>query len=38
MVGAWAASAEPPPNYQAGSQGPAEADSLLRPGDQWRAV
>jgi glucose-6-phosphate 1-dehydrogenase len=38
MVAAWAASPDPPPDYEAGSQGPAEAGSLLRPGDQWRAV
>jgi glucose-6-phosphate 1-dehydrogenase len=38
IVAAWAASADPPPDYEAGSQGPAEAGSLLRPGDQWRAV
>jgi len=37
-VAAWAASTDPPPDYEAGSQGPAEAGSLLRPGDQWRAI
>ncbi len=26
------------PQYEAGSQGPAEADGLLREGDRWRAI
>ena len=37
IVTAWAESTEPPA-YEAGSQGPAEADSLLREGDRWRAI
>ena len=28
----------PLPQYEAGSQGPAEADGLLRPGHSWRAI
>jgi glucose-6-phosphate 1-dehydrogenase len=28
----------PLPQYEAGSQGPKEADRLLREGDQWRAI
>jgi glucose-6-phosphate 1-dehydrogenase len=28
----------PLPQYEAGSQGPAEAEQLLRPGDRWRAI
>jgi glucose-6-phosphate 1-dehydrogenase len=28
----------PLPQYEAGSQGPQEADSILLPGDQWRAI
>jgi glucose-6-phosphate 1-dehydrogenase len=28
----------PLPSYEAGSQGPAEADGLLREGDGWRAI
>jgi glucose-6-phosphate 1-dehydrogenase len=28
----------PLPQYEAGSQGPAEASSILLPGDEWRAI
>jgi glucose-6-phosphate 1-dehydrogenase len=28
----------PLPQYEAGSQGPAEAGSILLPGDEWRAI
>ena len=38
IVAVWAASGDSPPNYEAGSQGPAEAGSLLRSGDRWRAI
>jgi glucose-6-phosphate 1-dehydrogenase len=38
IVRAWAARSGPLPQYQAGSQGPAEADELLREGDRWRAI
>jgi glucose-6-phosphate 1-dehydrogenase len=34
----WEASAEPLPTYEAGSQGPAEAERLLCEGDHWRAI
>jgi len=29
---------EPLPGYRAGSQGPAEAQLILRDGDHWRAI
>jgi glucose-6-phosphate 1-dehydrogenase len=38
IVQAWARMPGPLPSYQAGSQGPEEANLLLREGDQWRAV
>jgi glucose-6-phosphate 1-dehydrogenase len=42
IVKAWANDARPPnppvATYEAGSQGPAEADELLREGDRWRAI
>jgi glucose-6-phosphate 1-dehydrogenase len=38
IVRAWAASAGPLPRYEAGSQGPEEANGLLRAGDRWRAI
>jgi glucose-6-phosphate 1-dehydrogenase len=38
IVKAWEATPGPLPQYQAGSQGPAEAESLLREGDRWRAI
>jgi glucose-6-phosphate 1-dehydrogenase len=34
----WAETMEPPPQYPAGSQGPAEARRILRPGHEWRAI
>jgi glucose-6-phosphate 1-dehydrogenase len=34
----WEATAEPPPRYPAGSQGPAEAERILLPGHEWRAI
>jgi glucose-6-phosphate 1-dehydrogenase len=38
IVRAWSAGSDPLPRYEAGSQGPAEAQRLLREGDQWRAI
>jgi glucose-6-phosphate 1-dehydrogenase len=38
IVGAWARVPGPLPSYEAGSQGPEEADQLLREGDRWRAI
>ena len=41
IVKAWADSGQPGPPvavYEAGSQGPAEADGLLRGDDRWRAI
>jgi glucose-6-phosphate 1-dehydrogenase len=38
ILRAWAASSEPLPRYEAGSQGPEEANRLLREGDRWRAI
>jgi len=38
IVSAWSESRPPLPKYEAGSQGPAEANGLLRDGDSWRAI
>ena len=38
IASAWAQQPGPLPSYEAGSQGPAEADGLLRDGDRWRAI
>ena len=39
IVSAWAAAARDRcRNYAAGSQGPEEAEGLLREGDRWRAI
>jgi glucose-6-phosphate 1-dehydrogenase len=38
IVGAWARTPGPLPTYEAGSQGPEDADRLLREGDRWRAI
>ena len=38
ILRAWTATEEPLPRYEAGSQGPAEANTLLREGDRWRAI
>jgi glucose-6-phosphate 1-dehydrogenase len=38
ILEAWEKDDGPLPSYAAGSQGPAEADSILEPGDRWRAV
>jgi glucose-6-phosphate 1-dehydrogenase len=38
IVKAWTLPPGPLPQYEAGSQGPEEAKSLLREGDRWRAI
>ncbi len=38
IVRAWETTPGPIPQYEAGSQGPAEADALLREGHRWRAI
>jgi glucose-6-phosphate 1-dehydrogenase len=38
IVAAWEAQSERLPSYEAGSQGPKEADALLRGDDRWRAI
>jgi glucose-6-phosphate 1-dehydrogenase len=38
IVRTWAATPGPLPTYESGSQGPEEADGLLREGDRWRAI
>ncbi|MEA2284209.1 MAG: glucose-6-phosphate 1-dehydrogenase [Solirubrobacteraceae bacterium] len=38
IVRAWESSPGPVPQYEAGSQGPAEAASLMLDGDEWRAI
>jgi glucose-6-phosphate 1-dehydrogenase len=38
IVKAWEAAPGPLPQYEAGSQGPPEASSILREGDSWRAI
>jgi len=38
IVSAWTAEPGPLPTYVAGSQGPKEAEGLLREGDHWRAI
>ena len=38
IVAAWDQKPGPLPTYEAGSQGPKEADGLLREGDSWRAI
>jgi glucose-6-phosphate 1-dehydrogenase len=38
IVKAWERTPGPLPQYEAGSQGPVEADLLLRDGDSWRAI
>jgi glucose-6-phosphate 1-dehydrogenase len=34
----WAESSDPVPQYGAGTDGPAEADELMAPGQHWRAI
>jgi glucose-6-phosphate 1-dehydrogenase len=38
IVDRWEAQPGPLPRYEAGTQGPAEADRLLLDGDAWRAI
>jgi glucose-6-phosphate 1-dehydrogenase len=38
IVSAWGEMPGPLPQYEAGSQGPLEAASILRDGDSWRAI
>ncbi len=38
VVARWEQEPGPLPQYEAGTAGPAEADSLLEPGDAWRAI
>ena len=38
IVKAWEHTKGALPTYEAGSQGPVEANALLRPGDHWRAI
>jgi glucose-6-phosphate 1-dehydrogenase len=38
IVSAWAQTPGPLPGYEAGSQGPQEADRVLRKGHRWRAI
>jgi glucose-6-phosphate 1-dehydrogenase len=38
IVQKWAATPGPIPQYEAGSQGPAEANALLLDGQEWRAI
>ena len=38
IVGAWAKTPGPLPQYEAGSQGPEEAERLLSEGHRWRAI
>ena len=38
VLQAWAAKGGRLPQYEAGSQGPPEANELLREGDRWRAI
>jgi glucose-6-phosphate 1-dehydrogenase len=38
IVGTWAQTPGPLPKYEAGSQGPEEANGLLREGHHWRAI
>ena len=38
IVGTWAQTPGPLPQYEAGSQGPEEANALLREGHHWRAI
>ncbi len=38
IIEAWAGEKGPIPQYEAGTQGPEEAERLLRPGHRWRAI
>jgi glucose-6-phosphate 1-dehydrogenase len=34
----WSQSDDPVPQYEAGTDGPAEADALMAEGHRWRAI
>jgi glucose-6-phosphate 1-dehydrogenase len=38
IVRAWEATPGPLPQYPSGSHGPAEAQSLMLPGHEWRTI
>ncbi|MEK6328014.1 MAG: glucose-6-phosphate dehydrogenase, partial [Actinomycetota bacterium] len=38
VLEAWAADDSPLPEYESGSEGPEEADQILRPGHRWRQI
>jgi glucose-6-phosphate 1-dehydrogenase len=38
ILSAWAQDSQPLPQYEAGSQGPAEASEIMRDGQGWRAI
>jgi glucose-6-phosphate 1-dehydrogenase len=38
IVQAWSRTPGPLPQYPAGSEGPPEANAILRPGDSWRRI
>ncbi len=38
IVSTWDQRRDPPPQYAAGTNGPAEADTILRDGHSWRAI
>jgi glucose-6-phosphate 1-dehydrogenase len=38
IVRAWDERTDPPPTYPSGSDGPVDADAILRPGHRWRAI
>jgi glucose-6-phosphate 1-dehydrogenase len=38
VLAAWARTPGPLPSYEAGSQGPSEADDILQDADAWRAI
>jgi glucose-6-phosphate 1-dehydrogenase len=38
ILESWSAMPSPLPQYAAGSDGPREADALLRPGHRWRSL
>ena len=38
ILKSWAASGDPVPQYEAGTDGPVEADELMADGHRWRAI
>jgi glucose-6-phosphate 1-dehydrogenase len=38
ILATWAERTDPPPNYAAGSQGPAEAEDIMVAGHRWRDI